>query len=196
MRSTADTQTNKLFTIPNLLSLIRIALIPLIVWAYCARQNSLLTAILLAVSGLTDALDGIIARKHGLISDLGKALDPIADKLTQAAMLLCLISRFPLMLMPFLLLLVKETVVGLTSLEVIRRSGKVYGALWHGKATTFLLYAVMLLHLLWQQIPAQTSTILIWLCSGMMLFSFLLYAVRNVYLLRAHKKGAKKNRRR
>lgn len=175
----------KLFTIPNILSFVRIALIPLFMWAYCIRKDSILTAALLLVSGLTDSLDGIIARKLQMISDLGKALDPIADKLTQGAMLLCLITRYPLMLMPFLLLLIKEAAVGISSLIVIRKTGAVHGAVWHGKVTTFLLYGMMIVHVLWAGIPASISAALIWLCSLMMLISFGLYILRNIRLLKA-----------
>lgn len=189
MQNPAESATNKIFTLPNLLSLVRIALIPLIVWAYCHRQNSLLTAALLLLSGVTDAADGLIARKCGAVSELGKALDPIADKLTQAAMLLCLVSRFPLMLLPFILLIVKETAVGLTGLQVIRKTGKVHGAVWHGKVTTVLLYGIMLLHLLWPAIPAGVSDALLWGCFAMMLFSGLLYLCKNLSLLRAAGKG-------
>ena len=69
-------------TIPNLLSLFRLLLIPVIVWLYCVRQDYRWTIVALAVSGLSDILDGIIARKFNMVSDLGKILDPCADKLT------------------------------------------------------------------------------------------------------------------
>ena len=98
----------KILTIPNLLSLLRLCLIPLFVWAYLIRQDPLLTVGLLILSGLTDIADGFIARHFQMISDLGKVLDPLADKLTQAAMLVCLTSRFPLMLIPFGMMVVKE----------------------------------------------------------------------------------------
>jgi len=176
--------SNKILTLPNVLSVVRIALIPLFMHAYCIQKNSVLTAGLLLFSGLTDSLDGIIARKCHMISNLGKALDPIADKLTQGAMLLSLLTRFPLMLMPFILLLVKETAVGISSLAVIRKTGHVYGAVWHGKATTCLLYAMMILHVLWAEIPAMLSTGLIVSCTAMMLLSFCLYILRNIHFLR------------
>ncbi len=184
MCAAKQSSSQKLFTIPNALSVVRIALIPLFMWAYCIRKDSTLTAILLLASGLTDSLDGIIARKFNMISDLGKALDPIADKLTQGAMLLCLITRFPLMLMPFLLLLIKEAAVGISSLLVIKKTGSVHGAVWHGKVTTCLLYGMMIVHVLWTGIPSDISTTLIWLCALMMMLSFGLYILRNVRLLK------------
>lgn len=63
-------------TIPNLLSLFRLLLIPVIVWLYCVRQDYRWTIVALAVSGLSDILDGIIARKFNMVSDLGKIRIP------------------------------------------------------------------------------------------------------------------------
>ena len=76
---------NQFFTIPNLLSLVRLAMIPLLLWLYLEKREYLWTAVVVVLSGATDIVDGIIARKYDLISDLGKALDPVADKLTQIA---------------------------------------------------------------------------------------------------------------
>ena len=85
----------KIWTIPNLLSLMRIALVPLIVWSYLNLEDGVLAGCLLVLSGATDIADGIIARRFNMISDLGKVLDPVADKLTQGAMLICLVALFP-----------------------------------------------------------------------------------------------------
>ncbi len=84
----------QILTIPNLLSVFRILLIPLIVWLYCGKQDYLLAAWVLLLSGVTDIADGFIARRFRMVSDLGKVLDPIADKLTQTAALVCLLTRF------------------------------------------------------------------------------------------------------
>ena len=96
--------TKSVFTIPNILSLIRLIMIPFIVWFYCEKEDYTTTAILLILSGLTDMVDGYIARHYNMISDIGKMLDPVADKLTQLAMLYCFTTKFPLMLLPFGLL--------------------------------------------------------------------------------------------
>lgn len=88
----------KIFTIPNLLSLFRLCLIPVIIRLYCAQHNYLRTTLVLTISGITDIADGIIARKFHMISDFGKIFDPVADKLTQIAMLFCLVTRFPHMM--------------------------------------------------------------------------------------------------
>ena len=60
-----------------------------------------------------------------MVSDLGKVLDPVADKLTQAAMLVCLLLRFPLMILPLVLLLIKETFMGISGFLVIKKTGRV-----------------------------------------------------------------------
>lgn len=174
----------KVFTIPNLLSMLRIAMIPLFAWLYCARKNELATAVVLALSGVTDMLDGIIARRFHMVSDLGKILDPVADKLTQGAMLVCLCTRFRMMLIPVLLMLGKEIANGITGLLVISRTGNVYGAQWHGKVTTWMLYIMMIIHVLWFDIPPVVSNGLIGLCVAMMVFSLVLYSVRNFRMVR------------
>lgn len=180
-----DMQKNKnIWTIPNMLSCFRICLIPLFVWLYSVKGRYSATAAILVLSGLTDLVDGFIARHFHMVSDLGKILDPVADKLTQAAMLLCLFTKFPLMLLPFLLMAVKEITAAIMGIKVIRKTGAVHGANWHGKVNTCLLYAMMLLHVLWFDIPAVISTALIMICVGMMLISFVLYGMKNRKLLR------------
>lgn len=179
----AETQS-RIFTIPNLLSFFRLCLIPVFMWLYCVEKNYLWTGIILILSGLTDTVDGIIARKFNMISDLGKVLDPIADKLTQAAMLFCLLTRFPLMIAPLALMVVKEFFMGVTGLLVIQKTGKVFGADWHGKVNTWLLYAMMILHVFWYDIPDIVSKVLIGVCVVMMLISLLLYGRNNMKALR------------
>lgn len=175
---------NKFLTVPNVLSLFRIALIPVIVWLYAISGNMVWSGVVLIVSGLTDIADGWIARHYNMVSEVGKALDPIADKLTQGAVLLCMIFRYPLLVFPFILLLAKEAFVGVTGLLLIQKSGAVYGAEWHGKAATCLIYAVLLLHLFWTEIPLAATLVSVILASGMMLISLFLYGMRNLKLLK------------
>ena len=87
--------SGKLFTIPNLLSLIRLLLIPWFVYTYVTKGDGQGTAAILILSGITDILDGYIARRFDMVSNLGKALDPVADKATQIVMIGCLTVRFP-----------------------------------------------------------------------------------------------------
>ena len=173
----------KILTIPNLLSLLRIFMIPPLVWLYCIKEDYFATLVLLTLSGITDVADGIIARRFNMISDFGKAFDPVADKLTQAVMLFCLTARFELMLLPLLLLVVKETIAAITGILSIKKSGKVMGALWHGKAATVMLYIIMAMHIIWFDLPMTVSYVSILVCSAMMIFSAILYSIRNIKVI-------------
>ena len=184
---TYNTQ-NKILTIPNMLSFFRLCLIPVIMWLYCVEENYLWAGIILIVSGITDTVDGFVARHFHMTSDLGKVLDPVADKLTQAAMLFCLLTRFPLMILPLGIMVLKEFFMGVTGLMVIQKTGKVIGADWHGKVTTWLLYAMMILHVFWYNIPAALSRVLIAACVVMMLISLVLYGRHNLKALREDRK--------
>lgn len=170
---------NKIITIPNILSCFRICLIPLIAWLYCVRKSYRWTTFILTLSGITDVVDGIVARKYNMVSDVGKALDPVADKLTQIVMLFCLVTRFHAMLIPLMLLTVKEVFSGILGMVTIKKTGIVMGAVWHGKLSTVLLYVMMVLHLLWYNITPLVSNISITVCTCMILLSAVLYTVRN-----------------
>ena len=180
VKNGTENYQNKIITIPNILSFFRLCLIPVIVWLYTVKQDYFWTLLILLLSAVTDIVDGIIARKYNMISDFGKAFDPVADKLTQMAMLFCLVSRFPYMMIPFVLLVVKEVFTGITALITIKRTNTVKGAVWHGKLTTVALYSMMAIHLLWYNIPRTVSLILVGICIGIMLMSFILYAIQNI----------------
>lgn len=179
---------NKILTIPNLLSLFRLILIPVIVWLYWFRKDYFPAGVLLIVSGLTDLADGYIARHFNAVSNVGKILDPIADKLTQAATLFCLVTRFPLMAAPFGFLVIKEVFIGTTGLLMIRKTGKVVGADFHGKVATTLLYAMMILHIFWIDIPSAVSAVSILICLVSMAFTLLTYGSRNMRVLQGQEK--------
>lgn len=176
---------HKIITIPNILSLFRLLLIPVIMWLYIVKQDPLWTTFVLVLSGITDIVDGIIARKCHMISDFGKAFDPVADKLTQIAMLFCLVSRFRWMLLPLCVLIVKEVSAGIINLMVIHKTGSVDGAVWHGKATTVSLYSMMTIHLIWFNISGVISGILIGGCTALALLSAFLYTRENLKKLRS-----------
>ncbi len=176
---------SKVFTLPNILSFFRIGLIPFIVRAYFRQKNYLLTLLLLILSGVTDIADGLIARRFNKVSNFGKIIDPIADKLTQLAVLFCLVSRYKLMLLPLTVLVLKELYAGISGLVTVKRTGKVQSADWHGKINTALLYFTMALHIIWFKIPDFVSVSLIVICTAMMLLSGVLYAVRNKNALKA-----------
>lgn len=174
----------KIITVPNILSFFRICLIPVIVWLYVKEHNYMWAGYILILSGITDMADGCIARHFHMVSNLGRILDPVADKLTQGVMLLCLVLRFPLMIIPFILLIVKEIYMSVSGILVIRRTGIVCGADWHGKAATCFLYGTMILHVFWHEIKPMVSTFFIISCAALIGVSFALYGIRNAKLLK------------
>ena len=178
--SNAEKSRHRILTIPNVLSFLRVCMIPFIIWLYCFKKNYPWTTVLLILSWLTDVVDGFIARRFDMVSEFGKAFDPVADKLTQIAMMFCLVTRFPNMLIPLAILVVKEIFAGIMGLILIRRNQEVMGADWHGKLTTGFLYSSMILHIAWFNIPSDISNILIALCTAMMLLSAVLYTIRNI----------------
>ena len=179
-----DTAENKykkkIFTIPNVLSFIRICLIPLIVWLYIGKEDYLLTGIFVIISGLTDVVDGFIARRFKMISDLGKVLDPIADKATQITVLILLTISFPLMLLPIIVGVVKEIFMTITGYMIIKKCDVVLGACWHGKLATVWLTITMALHLVWHDINPIVSIIMISIAAALILLSLVMYAIRNL----------------
>jgi cardiolipin synthase len=186
--NSANVQSQKrIFTIPNLLSLFRLCLIPIIIWLYSVRQDYLLTILVLLVSGITDVADGIIARRFNMVSELGKALDPVADKLTQIALLFSLVTRFRYMIIPLVILTIKELLAGTLNMLTAKKTGHILGAVWHGKLNTVLVYSMVMIHLIWFDIPVIVSNILIVICTCMMLLSSVLYTIRNVAALTGKK---------
>lgn len=178
----------EIFTIPNILSVVRILLIPVIVILYSVYEDYGAATCVVVLSGMTDIVDGQIARRCNMISDLGKILDPIADKLTQAAVLLCLHLRFPHMLWLFGLMFLKELIMGVTGTLSIKYSGVVHGADWHGKIVTVLLYAMMIVHMVWGNIPEITSQCMVAVCATMMIVSLVLYSTHNIKRIIASRK--------
>ena len=177
-------RNKNIFTIPNILSIFRLLLLPVIVYTYMNQKDYVLTGVLLLVSGITDLLDGYIARTFHMISDLGKILDPVADKATQAVVLLCLITRFRWLVIPFMCIVVKELFMSFIGLIVIKKTGEVHGAVWHGKVATFMLDFMIIVHIIFYNISSTLSLILTIVSTLLILLSFYLYAKENINILK------------
>lgn len=167
------------FTIPNLMGYVRILLIPLFAWRYLTAKSGgeyLAAALIVGISGLTDLFDGKVARKFNQVTELGKFLDPLADKLTQGVLLLCLASRFPLLWVLVGIFVGKEGFMAVMGAVMLRHNGrKLDGAMWYGKICTASLYGVMFLLLLIPGIPGNLANLLIVVCAVVMLFTWGMY---------------------
>ncbi len=169
-------QKDQILTIPNLLSLVRLALIPVIVWLYVEKQEYNWAAAVILLSGATDIADGLIARHFHMISDLGKILDPVADKLTQAAVILCLTVKYKLMGYLIILFAVKELLMTIYGYLAIRKKDSVNSAKWYGKLNTVVLYGVMMVLILVPGISENTANAMIIACGIVMLVALALYS--------------------
>lgn len=133
-----------ILNIPNLLSLFRLALIPIYVNIYLTANESreyALAGVILAISCLTDMVDGWIARKFDMITPLGKLLDPIADKFTQLVLTICLSLKYPVMRPVLILFLAKEFFQFFAALANYRKGKALDGALPAGKICTTVLFS-------------------------------------------------------
>lgn len=174
------------FSIPNILSYFRLLLIPLFIVLY-VQEDFTEALITLAASGLSDILDGRIARKYDMVTDLGKVLDPVADKLTQCAMMLCVAMRYPAMWWLLGLHVVKEAVMLIMGWYVLKRTDTVNSAIWVGKLCTGVIYAVMMLHVILPHLPQPVSVGCTIVCAGLIVLSLIVYTARYVKILGGEK---------
>ncbi|MCD7859592.1 MAG: CDP-alcohol phosphatidyltransferase family protein [Firmicutes bacterium] len=184
---TADWK-KEIFTIPNLLSLFRLLLIPVYMGIYLQAEDMAdyaLAAGILAVSCATDAIDGKIARRFGMISNLGKVLDPIADKATQFSLIIVLSIRRPVLWILVGMFVVKESFQLIAGAVMLRKGKMLSGALMAGKVCTTVLFVSLILMVL---LPDMSKTVVNILCAVdalFMLISFVSYA--RVYFLKSPK---------
>lgn len=165
-------------TIPNILSYIRISMIPLYISLYMNASSSsdyYEAAGILVLSGLTDALDGFIARKTGQITDLGKALDPLADKLTQIAVVGAMSAKKPYVLPLLILFVVKEFYLLINNLLLMKKNIRMDGAMWFGKLATLIFYLCMFVLVVFPYISKNKTMILVTITAIFQIISLIGY---------------------
>lgn len=163
-------------TIPNLLSIFRILLLPIYLY-FVLRQSFYVAGTIIVVSGLSDYLDGVIARRYNQVTDLGKVLDPFADKLTQLFLILSMAWYRPWLWLLFGLFLIKEGFMFVAGLIGLSKNIKLSGAKWYGKVATAVIYVGMILLLLFPELPTLWVRVIFAVITYGLLQSFILYAV-------------------
>lgn len=138
--------------IPNILTIFRFLFIPIILY-YIFTKNYLCAFIFFTISGITDILDGFIARKFNLISNFGKLMDPLADKLTQISVLtsLVLVKIIPSWILVIVFL--KELIMVIGASFLYGKDVVVYSK-WYGKLATVLFYLAIVISLISNQLEA------------------------------------------
>lgn len=166
----------EILTIPNLLSLFRLLLIPVYVVIYLNATDSIhytIAGLILAVSCLTDLIDGKIARHFNMITALGKFLDPLADKATQFTLAVCLAIKQPVLWIIAGLLFVKEWFQLIAGIIFFRRGKMLKGALMSGKICTTVLFVSLILLVL---MPNLDRTVVFWFVAVDFLFLLVAFA--------------------
>lgn len=170
-----------IFTIPNLLSAFRLILIPVYITIYFKADQPIdymLAAAVLAVSCLTDLLDGKIARKFNLVSTVGKLLDPVADKATQFSLMVCLAMEYPILWSLIFLFIIKEG-FQLAGMLIFYMKGKMLkGALLSGKISTTVLFISLIIMVLFHDVITQNVVhLLTCVDSFFMMIAFIHYVI-------------------
>jgi len=151
----------EILTVPNLLSFFRLALIPVYVILYLnatTPKEYFLSGAILAVSCLTDMVDGQIARRFNMISNVGKLLDPLADKATQFTLTLCLSLKYPVLHPVLALFLVKEIFQLIAFLIHFRRGKALPGSIFAGKMSTVVLFVSLIIMVLFPNMNSGLVT--------------------------------------
>lgn len=170
----------EILTIPNLLSLFRLILIPVYVVIYLnARDNSdyYIAAGILAVSCLTDLIDGKIARHFNMISTVGKILDPLADKATQFTLILCLALKYPVLWYLVGLFVIKEGFQLIAGGINLRKGKMLKGALMSGKICTTILFISLILMVMIPNLPGNIVYIIAAIDTVFMMIAFIDYLI-------------------
>lgn len=168
----------ELYSIPNCMGYFRILLIPLFCFLYLNaedRGDYYLAAGVILVSYITDFLDGQVARRFHMITEFGKLLDPVADKLTHGAIALCLAFRYEAMRYLFVLMVLKEGFMAVMGVINLRHGRKLDGAKWFGKFCTGALFILLFLLVLWPGIPLALANGLIGVVTVIMFLTLCLY---------------------
>ena len=167
--------------IPNILTIIRFILIPFI-FTSVVNNDYLVALIIFTISAITDVLDGYIARKYNYITDLGKLIDPLADKLTQVSLLLSLSILGILPWWIFAIVFIKECVMVISASLLYKRKDVVVYSKWYGKLATVLFYLAIVVSLIVNQfhvqMPFRIDLYLYYLAILATIFSLIMYSIK------------------
>lgn len=185
------------FNLPNLMGYFRIILLPVFLFVYynASTPSGYVAAfMILAVSFLTDLLDGKVARRFNMVTDFGKILDPLADKLTQGALAFAATLRYPFMKLFLVLFLCRELYMALMGLFLLKHRNVCNGAQWYGKVCTTMIDAGVFI-LLFPGIPYQAANIIIIVMTICLLVTWLKYIQFHTGIIRektsSHKRKEK-----
>ncbi len=167
--------------IPNMLSCVRLLCIPFFVVLFFTSHRHLAAGVFCFASA-TDVLDGYLARRNNWITNVGKILDPVADKLMQFTVLLCLTlssegAAFAIALTVLILFSLKETAMLIGAIIVLRTKQSVVASVWYGKLATAIIFVITITMILYPD-SFVLSAVLCALLVCTFLFALLMYYVK------------------
>ena len=166
MEAEVDEGESRVLTIPNVISVVRLMCVPIFLWLLFGRDDEFAAALLLAVLGSTDWIDGFIARRYHQVSNLGKILDPVADRILLLTAIVAIVISGAVPLWVALLAIVRESLVALAAIGLGILGARRIDVTWVGKAGTFgLMFAFPLFLTSHADVSwADTARVLAWVC--------------------------------
>ncbi|MBR1779004.1 MAG: CDP-alcohol phosphatidyltransferase family protein [Clostridia bacterium] len=173
-------ERGQILKIPNLISLFRIiVIIPYII--LFLRDHYLLAGLVLVISGISDLLDGMVARKFNQVTELGKIIDPIADKLTLLAVLICLGMKFSEIIPLVVIFFLKEITMLIGGGFLINKRIAPIAAKWYGKIATVIFYisavTIICLKAICKVSSPEINIILLSITAFFMIFALYKYSI-------------------
>ena len=162
-----------------MLSVFRLFMVPVFFYTYfeyTEGPNQYIAVGVYVLAWLTDALDGYLARRNNWISELGKVLDPFADKLMQCTALVCLCIKHLVPIWFALIFFAKELATLITGLLVIKRRSVVVVSKWYGKAAVCLFYLAIFVSIVFRNFLAENPIVAIAMFAVVAIFALVAFA--------------------
>lgn len=176
----------ELLSIPNIICYFRMLLVPIFMYVYLTAETDgdyLLSAGILTLSGFSDFLDGYIARKYNLITEWGKLIDPIADKLTQFVCAALLVYTYPAYWVLLIIIVVKDVMLAVAGVYIYKKTGrKLDGAQLPGKVATAVFFVVSI-GLIAFHIPGTLTSNALIILTAFLMFVAMVYYAKDLYQL-------------
>ena len=174
--------------VPNILSIFRICLVPIFVVVYFSDENdhNLYAVLIYALAAFSDFLDGFIARRYKVSSNLGKVLDPLGDKLMTIAVMVCITIDGLIPLWAVLLAALKELMMGAGGIVLHKKAqAEIPASNIIGKASTVVFFLVCVTLMLFRDIPDWGSVTLISLAIGLTFIALVSYLIKYIKIMKS-----------
>lgn len=161
--------------IPNILSVLRLLMIPLFVWVFFVENSPKWWCVCVFLAAeITDVIDGYLARKYGWITETGKILDPMADKLMQAAAMVCLAIENNIFIWIAVIFFAKELTLVTGALVLAKKISKVTPSSWFGKMATVIFAAFTTIFIMYPENPVLNIVLTV-ILAGALIFALSMY---------------------